>query len=155
MQHLAKVYRKSLSDGGAVQLLARQVSEHLWELIADMPIIETVNRIPFNEGVLVLVTLNSQGQAATVEDGTPWVLALVSQYLAQGITPAFLQEEMERAEQWRQSLTLQSQEVRRRALETAARRDEIQALEKKLQLEREELERRERDLNLQTEDLVD
>ncbi|MGB3136947.1 MAG: hypothetical protein WBB18_09105, partial [Nodosilinea sp.] len=45
-------------------------------------------------------------------------------------------------ERWRQSLTLKSQEVDRRALETAARRDEIQELERSLKQEREELENR-------------
>jgi uncharacterized protein (DUF3084 family) len=53
---------------------------------------------------------------------------------------------VERAEQWRQSLTLESQEVDRRALEAAARRDEIQELEKSLKLEQAELERREAEL---------
>ncbi|MBD0269428.1 MAG: hypothetical protein ICV77_14190, partial [Cyanobacteria bacterium Co-bin8] len=75
-----------------------------------------------------------------VEDATPWVLTLVEQYLAFGVTPQALEQEIERAERWRQSLTLKSQEVDRRALETAARRDEIQELERKLKLEQEHLE---------------
>jgi predicted RNase H-like nuclease (RuvC/YqgF family) len=81
-----------------------------------------------------------------VEDAIPWVLTLVEQYLAYGITPAALEQEIERAERWRQSLTLKSQEVDRRALETAARRDEIQELERNLKQEREELEHRWQDL---------
>lgn len=155
MQHLAKVYRKSGLDSDLVQLLARQVSDHLWEVLPGERIVETADRVAFNEGVLVLATLNGQGQASKIEEATSWILEVVSQYLGQGITPEFLREERERAEQWRQSLTLQSQEVRRRALETAARRDEIQDLEKRLQLEREELERRERELELQAEDRAD
>jgi hypothetical protein len=42
---------------------------------------------------------------------------------------------------------LKSQEVDRRALETAARRDEIQELERNLKQEQEELERRWQDLH--------
>jgi predicted RNase H-like nuclease (RuvC/YqgF family) len=63
------------------------------------------------------------------------------------MTPAALEQEIERAERWRQSLTLKSQEVDRRALETAARRDEIQELERNLKQEQEELERRWQDLH--------
>jgi predicted RNase H-like nuclease (RuvC/YqgF family) len=82
-----------------------------------------------------------------VEDAIPWVLTLVEQYLTYGMTPAALEQEIERAERWRQSLTLKSQEVDRRALETAARRDEIQELERNLKQEQEELERRWQDLH--------
>ena len=77
-----------------------------------------------------------------VEDAIPWVLSLVEQYLIYGVTPAALEQEIERAERWRQSLTLKSQEVDRRVLETAARRDEIQELERHLKHERQELEQR-------------
>jgi hypothetical protein len=143
MEHLAKVSQKKISGKVSLQLLARQVSESLWEPISAEKSIETPFSIPYNEGVLVLLKLDTQNQVIAVTDATDWVLDLVSQYLSQGITPEFLKQEMERAEQWRQSLTLQSQEVRRRALETAARRDEIQALEQRLRLEQEELERRE------------
>ncbi|MGB3292180.1 MAG: hypothetical protein WBB01_04190, partial [Phormidesmis sp.] len=87
--------------------------------------------------VLVLLELDADDKVVAVEDATQWVLDFISEYLTLGLTPKALEEELERAEQWRQSLTLQSQEVRRRALETAARRDEIQNLEKRLKLERE------------------
>jgi hypothetical protein len=93
-----------------------------------------------NEQALVLLELDADEKVVSVTDATQWVLDFVSEYLSLGLTPKVLKEELERAEQWRQSLTLQSQEVRRRALETAARRDEIQDLEKRLKLERETLE---------------
>ncbi|MEO1182881.1 MAG: hypothetical protein AAFX51_19035, partial [Cyanobacteria bacterium J06636_28] len=97
--------------------------------------------VSLNEGTLVLVELDASNQVVELQEATDWILDLVSQFLTQGVTPQFFHQEVERAEQWRQSLTLQSQEIRRRALETAARRDEIQALEKKLRLEQEELEK--------------
>ena len=155
MQHLAKVYRKSLLGGAKLQLIARQASEATWELVKEDTIIDTSQPIPFSEGILVLVTLDDQQQIVGVEEATDWVLGLVSQYLTQGFTPELLQQEIERAEQWRQSLTLQSQEVRRRSLETVARRDEIQALEKRLRLEREEVERRESELKAKLEAVAD
>lgn len=146
MHYLAKVCQKDRGRGAQFQLLAHQTSEHLWEVLPDDKRIETTESVPFNEGTLVIVSLDEQNQVTTVTDATDWVLDLVSKYLGQGITPEFLQQEVERAEQWRQSLTLQSQEVRRRAVETAARRDEIQALEQKLRLEQEDLERRESEI---------
>lgn len=141
MQHLAKVCHTTSEGALVLQFLARQLEDYLWELsIGDQEVVSTLPAT-FNEGTLVLVELDSSNQVVELQEATDWILDLVSQFLTQGVTPQFFHQEVERAEQWRQSLTLQSQEIRRRALETAARRDEIQALEKKLRLEQEELER--------------
>ncbi|MCG8366612.1 MAG: hypothetical protein MJA27_25175 [Pseudanabaenales cyanobacterium] len=142
MHYLAKVQKKAYLGGAELQLLACQTSQYIWELLSQEQVIKTSGIVAFNEGALVLVKFSSTNQLEAVQDASDWVLELVAQYLTRGITPEFLEQEIERAEQWRQSLTLQSQEVARRVLETAARRDEIQELEKKLKLEREELERR-------------
>jgi len=88
------------------------------------------------------VDINHLNQVSSIQDALPWVLELVEDYLSYGMTPEALEQEIERAERWRQSLTLKSQDVDRRALETAARRDEIQELERSLKQEREELEAR-------------
>ena len=141
MQHLAKVCHTTSEGALVLQFLARQLEDYLWELsIGDQEVLSTLP-VTFNEGTLVLVELDESNQVVKIQEASDWLLALVSQFLPQGVTPQFFHQEVERAEQWRQSLTLQSQEIRRRALETAARRDEIQALEKKLRLEQEELER--------------
>ena len=141
MQHLAKVCHTNSEGALVLQFLARRLEDYLWELsIGDQ---EAVSTLPstFNEGTLVLVELDDSNQVIELQEATDWVLDLVSQFLTQGVTPQFFHQEVERAEQWRQSLTLQSQEIRRRQMETAARRDEIQALEKKLRLEQEEPEK--------------
>ncbi|MEM8505005.1 MAG: hypothetical protein AAF716_17855 [Cyanobacteria bacterium P01_D01_bin.1] len=151
MQYLAKVYSKQSPSRTQIQLLAKNSAENLWETIVSQDIIETAEKVPFNEQALVIVEIESSGvssisgkeQVVGVTDATNWILTLVEDYLSLGVTPQYLQSEAERAEQWRQSLTLQSQEVRRRSLETAARRDEIQNLEKRLKLEREATERQE------------
>ena len=141
MQHLAKVCHTTSEGATVLQFLARQLEDYLWELsIGDQEVVSTLP-VKFNEGTLVLAELDDSNQVVELQEATDWILDLVSQFLTQGVTPQFFHQEVERAEQWRQSLTLQSQEIRRRALETAARRDEIQALEKKLRLEQEELER--------------
>ena len=89
-----------------------------------------------------MVDINDEEQIVSVTDASQWVVDFVAEYLTHGLTPQGLADELDRAEQWRQSLTLQTQEVRRRALETAARRDEIQNLEKRLKLERETSDRK-------------
>jgi len=65
------------------------------------------------------------------------VLKLVQTYLTSGMTVEFLQQEAERAEKWRQNLTLQNQELARRSLELEARREQIQALEESLKRDKE------------------
>jgi hypothetical protein len=142
MHYLAKVHKKAFLGGAELTLLAVQSSDTVWERLAKERLVDTPQLLAFPEGSLVLVEVDGSNQVLDVEDAIPWVLTLVEQYLAYGITPAALEQEIERAERWRQSLTLKSQEVDRRALETAARRDEIQELERSLKQEREELERR-------------
>lgn len=75
-----------------------------------------------------------------MRSATNWVLELVYRYLTTGITPDFLQLEAEKAEEWRQSLTLQSQALSRRLIEVEARREQIQNLEAKFQQEKQLLE---------------
>jgi ABC-type uncharacterized transport system permease subunit len=147
MHYLAKVQKKAFLGGAELTLLAVQNSDTVWERLAKERSIETPRLLAFPEGSLVLVEVDGANQVVAVEDAIPWVLTLVEQYLTYGMTPAALEQEIERAERWRQSLTLKSQEVDRRALETAARRDEIQELERNLKQEQEELERRWQDLH--------
>jgi uncharacterized protein (DUF3084 family) len=83
-----------------------------------------------------VLDLNAKKQVVNLSDARDWVLKLVTQYLGQGITPDFLKREADRAEQWRQSLTLQSQDLARRTVELETRREQIQALEEKLKREK-------------------
>jgi hypothetical protein len=140
MHYLAKVQKKAFLGGAELLLLAEQTTESTWSPLVSERIVETTRLLAFQEGNLVLVELDNLNQIVEVQDATAWVMGLVKHYLAYGITPEALEQEIERAERWRQSLTLKSQEVDRRALETAARRDEIQELERSLKQEREELE---------------
>ncbi|MEO1802691.1 MAG: hypothetical protein AAFR62_20120 [Cyanobacteria bacterium J06629_2] len=143
MQYLAKVHSKYSPGTTQLQLLALNASEHVWELVTPSRIIITPQDLPFNEQALVLIEIEEEDKVTGIQDATQWVTDFIAEYLTLGLTPRGLEDELERAEQWRQSLTLQSQEVRRRALETAARRDEIQNLEKRLKLESETVEQKE------------
>lgn len=123
-----------------LQLLAQQKAEHAWATLSDEDGALWVNEGDYHEGALVLVDLSPTRQVQQIYDATRWILNIIEQYLVAGITPALLQEEVQRAEQWRQSLTLQSQELGRRALEMEARRDQIQELEENLKQEKKKLE---------------
>ena len=140
MLHLAQVQKKGFLGKAELRLLARQKSETTWALAADEDAILSAEANAFGEGTLVLLELAEDHQVTNLQDATGWVLELVQKYLIAGLTPALLQQEAERAEQWRQSLTLQSQELGRRTLEVEARREQIQELEENLKREKKELE---------------
>jgi chromosome segregation ATPase len=139
MLHLAHVQTTDAGGKTALQLLAQQTSEYSWRVL---PVPEIVLAVinNYQEGTLILVELSDAGEVLSAEAATAWVLNLIEQYLSSGITPALLEQEAQRAEQWRQSLTLQSQEMGRRSLEMEARRDQIQDLEENLKKEKKQLE---------------
>lgn len=149
MQYLAQVEKSAVLGGLALGLLARHAAGDRWEVLPNRQTVQASDAPVFQVGHLVLVEIDPQQQVQTVDDALPWLLEVVRDYLQFGLTPAALEQEIERAEQWRQSLTLKSQEVDRRALETAARRDEIQELERNIKQEQEELARRWDALNQQ------
>jgi hypothetical protein len=143
MLYLAQVQKKEISGEISLQLLACQNSDETWAMFFQ----ETVLRLPpdfdrnvLNEGMLVLADVGENSKILHIQAATNWVLELVQKYLTTGFTPDFLQQEAQKAEGWRQSLTLQSQELSRRFIEVEARREQIQNLEAKLQQEKELLE---------------
>ncbi|WP_263971711.1 hypothetical protein [Leptolyngbya ohadii] len=123
-----------------LRLLAQQKAEHAWALLDDPENRLWTEQADYNEGALVLVELSPLRQIQQIQDATCWVLDIVKHYLGTGMTPTLLEEEVQRAEQWRQSLTLKNQELNRRVLEIEARRDQIQELEENLKIEKEKLE---------------
>lgn len=152
MLYLAQVLKRERGGGASLTLLAEKRGEYTWTACADE---ETVflenssdhsNGDALNEGMLALVELTSTRKVKRVQDAKNWVLEIVKDYLSNGVSPAFLQEETQRAEQWRQSLTLQSQELGRQALEMEARRDQFQELEENLNTKKKQLETLEAEL---------
>lgn len=135
MLHLVQVVKKGLLGKSVVRLLARERTDESWTLVQDGETLE-VEAGNYAEGVLLVLDLNAKKQVVNLSDARDWVLKLVTQYLGQGITPDFLKREADRAEQWRQSLTLQSQDLARRTVELETRREQIQALEEKLKREK-------------------
>jgi hypothetical protein len=136
MLYLAQVHKNEFLDQYQLHLLARQETENLWVIIPEEAFILLGKANTMSEKLLVLVELSPTGDIEKLEDASDWVLNLVQTYLSTGMTPELLQQEAERAEQWRQSLTLQNQDLARRSLELEARREQIQALEESLKRER-------------------
>ena len=152
MLHLAQVHQKNYSKAG-LRLLATQKAENVWTVTHEEEFVLSNRANDYSENALVLVELSSTQQVLSIQDAKDWVLELVETYLVNGITPAYLHQETERAEQWRQSLTLQSQELDRRTLELEARREQIQALEEDLKRQKKQFELQSSELELRNQDL--
>lgn len=140
MLHLAQVQKKGYLNKAGLRLLASQKSEHIWVRLPEEETIVSAEANAFSDDLLVLVEISSNNQILSIREAKDWVLELVQRYLTYGMTPTLLQQETERAEQWRQSLTLESQELARRAIELEARREQIQELEEELKREKQQLE---------------
>ncbi|MEG4809999.1 hypothetical protein QUA82_19950 [Microcoleus sp. F8-D3] len=150
MLYLAQVQSQEVLSEASLQLLACQNADGTWAIIGEQNVltlatdfVENPNNSAanlLNEGVLVLANVDENSQVLHIQAATNWVLQLVEKYLTTGFTPDFLQQEAQKAEDWRQSLTLQSQELSRRSIEVEARREQIQNLEAKLQQEKQLLE---------------
>ncbi|WP_199314061.1 hypothetical protein [Leptolyngbya sp. FACHB-671] len=140
MLYLAQVQEKDAVGKTKLQLLAYQKAEHAWAIFSEEDNTVYAEGCDLGKGALLLVQLNDLRQVENIQDAADWLTEIIQQYLATGVTPEILQQEVQRAEQWRQSLTLQSQELGRRALEMEARRDQIQELEENLKREKKQLE---------------
>ncbi len=141
MRYLAQVLPIDSASAPGFMLLAFEESDESWRLLdAEPAVISNAQAVAQLPGNWVLLNVTDAREVTLVQDAKPWILHLVKTYLVAGITPEFLKQEADRAEMWRQSLTLKNQEVDRRALELEARREQIQALEADLKREKQQLE---------------
>ncbi|MEA5596765.1 hypothetical protein [Rivularia sp. UHCC 0363] len=138
MLYLAQVHKNEFLVQSELRLLARQETDNMWAMIPEEAVILLGKGKHLTEKLLVLVELSATGEIEKIEDASNWVLELVQKYLTTGISPEFLRQEAERAEDWRQNLTLQNQDLARRTLELEARREQIQALEEALKRDKSE-----------------
>ncbi len=153
MLHLAQVHQKSYAGKAGLRLLATQKAENAWTVATEEEFVLSTKASDYGESALVLVELSPTQQILSIQDAKGWVLKLIEDYLVNGITPAFLEQETERAERWRQSLTLQSQELDRRTLELEARREQIQTLEENLKREKKQFELHSSEFEARNQDL--
>ncbi|MEW5858020.1 MAG: hypothetical protein AB1861_11650 [Cyanobacteriota bacterium] len=146
MRYFAEVQKNESSGSLELRILAEQTSDNIWAVVEKESVVPAAEIPSLSEGLLVLADLGENQQILSIHEAKSWVLDLVQQYLTSSITPAFLQQEAERAEHWRQDLTLQSQELARKNLEMEARREQIQTLEQELEQKKKQLETLEADL---------
>jgi hypothetical protein len=158
MLHLAQVQRNQSSGEMELQLLARQISEHGWEIVGDK-LFSLEGDYKLAEGLLVIVEFDRDMQILEIDRAKNWAIDLIEKYLTESaITPEFIVREQIKVEEWRQELTTKSLDLTRQQLEIETRREQLQELETSLQKEkielearREELEKREAKLQQQTE----
>ncbi len=137
---LAQVETKPSAPGSELRILARQRSEYAWAIAHEQDLLPCVQAAEYASGSLVLVTLSDTHEVLTLNGVKDWLLNIISTLLVTGVTPEFLQKESERAEHWRQDLTLQSQDLARRVLELEARREQLEQLEETLKREKKQME---------------
>ncbi len=152
MLYLAQVQKKGFLGKPAVRLLASQKSENNWVIVTEEKVVECPQATTFSEGLLVLADVNNN-RPIVIKDATDWLVDLVKKYLTEDATSPFWQAEKERAEQWRQSLTLQSQDLGRRAIEIEALREKNQVLADELKTEKKEIDQMTRSLNMKRQEI--
>ncbi|MBD2637194.1 hypothetical protein H6G52_17630 [Limnothrix sp. FACHB-881] len=134
--YLAQVQQQETDRSLALMPLAVQSVDRGWQITRErqrqtLPLPEQAQCHPQQ---LVLIEVDNAQLVTDCQDATDWILELIKTYLSLGVTPEELAHEANRLEQWKQSLTLQNQELSRRSLELEIRRDQLQALEVALKM---------------------
>lgn len=145
MLYLAQVVGKNPDGLAKLKLLAIEKAAYTWVPLTEETYLTTSEANAYENNVFLKVRLTGSKQGSKevewVEEATDWLLGFLNEYLSIGLSPEQLRDEAERAEQWRQSLTLRSQELARRDLEIEARHEQMQQLEENIHQERKKLER--------------
>ena len=145
MQYLAEVKKQHKSLMGGVKtelkLLAFQRNDQTWNAVPKEEIVTCDNLSHAGEGALVLLNLSENRQIqGTPELAGPRLVRLLQRFSR--LTEKTQDQEAE-IEQWKQSLTYQSQELARREGELEARLEQLEQMEADfgpLQQQRQELE---------------
>lgn len=146
MLYLAQVRKYSSTDGIELTLLAEQTADQVWAVHEAKPYTVAPQALPLipplQAGMWVLVDCDERGQPLRIQDAQDWVLNLLRNLAAQGDVKQWVQTEENKIEQWRQELTLKSQEMSIKNLELETRRERFEAeqaeLEKRWQAIREQ-----------------
>lgn len=129
MLYLARVQKKSLFGQAELQLLARQADDQVWSPVrpTDPPLMSS-EASTYNVGVLLLITMNAERRISALEEAAPKLVDLLCELSTSGERSLALSE----IEQWRQSLTRQSQQLSLREAEVEARQEQLQQWENAL-----------------------
>lgn len=145
MLYLAEVQKQAKSFIGGVKtelrLLAFQRNDQSWAGVPTEELIAAEEANQFNHGVLVMVELASNRQVQKPPREAGKELVSILQNFSRTLEKSKSQED--EIEQWRQSLTYQSQELHRREMEIESQAEQVQQLElewEKLETERQEVQ---------------
>ena len=128
MLYLAAVDKGSFRKT-TIQLLAKQISDRSWVAVSDevLPIEDSAK---FSSGMLILAEINANHQVMKLREASREIVGTL-QAFSRILEKSQGQEE--EIEQWKQSLTFQSQELNRREVELETREEQLQQLDEQYQ----------------------
>jgi len=143
--YLAETQRKSgfIGSGKAeFKLLACQRSEHDWSSVPGDEVVAAPDDADYGADTLVMVELNSSRQVQRHQAAGRTLVNILQNF--SGLSKKF-KAQGEEIEQWKESLTYQSQALNRREMEIESRQDQVEQAEADL----EQLEERQQVLEAQ------
>ena len=145
MLYLAEVQKQKTGLMGSkteLKLLACQRTDQSWSAVPGDEVVPAEEAKTWNEGALVIANLGGNRQVQGEIEPAGGRLANILQNFSRLLEKAKGQED--EIEQWKQSLTYQSQELNRREMEMEARLEQMQTMEEdfeRLEQQRQEMER--------------
>ncbi|NMF82063.1 pilus motility taxis protein HmpF [Nodosilinea sp. P-1105] len=143
MLYLAEVQKKSGFIGTGkpeFKLLACQRSEHSWSAVTGDETLAAPDDASYNAGALVMVEVSGSRQVQRHYEAGRTLTSILQNFSNLSKKSKTQEEEIE---QWKQSLTFQSQELNRRELEIETRQEQLEQAEadfEQLDGQRQELE---------------
>ncbi|MFK8183227.1 MAG: pilus motility taxis protein HmpF [Phormidesmis sp.] len=129
MLYLAETQRKSgfIGSGKAeFKLLACQRSEHDWSAVPGDEVVAAPDDADYGADTLVLLELNSSRQVQRHQTAGRTLVNILQNF--SGLSKKF-KAQGEEIEQWKESLTYQSQALNRREMEIESRQDQVEQAE--------------------------
>ncbi len=129
MLYLAETQKKSgfIGSGKAeFKLLACQRAEHDWSAVPGDEVVAAPDDATYGADTLVMIELNSGRQVQRHQEAGRSLVSILQNF--SGLSKKF-KTQGEEIEQWKESLTYQSQALNRREMEIEARQDQIDQAE--------------------------
>ncbi|MGB3138354.1 MAG: pilus motility taxis protein HmpF [Nodosilinea sp.] len=156
MLYLAEVQKKTGFIGSGkpeFKLLACQRSEHSWSAVTGEETLAAPDDASYNAGALVMVEVSGNRQVQRHYEAGRTLTSILQNFSNLSKKSKTQEEEIE---QWKQSLTFQSQELNRRELDLEARQEQVEQAEadlEQLDAQRQEVEQLRQTLEQQQEDI--
>ena len=157
MLYLAETQKKSGFMGGGkaeFKLLAAQRSEHDWSTVPGEELIAAPDDTPYASGVLVLIELTNNRQVKRHQEAGRTLVSVLQNFSSLNKKSKSQRDEIE---QWKESLTYQSQALNRREMEIETRQDQVEQAEadlEKMEAQRQEIEAQKAEVEQLQEDLT-